>query len=94
MELKVTATAGTLESSDIQIILEPNDDGIEINLESSVYEQFGDQIQDIIMATLNSFGIENALVFANDSGAIDAVIKSRVQTAIFRSSQSSEYKYI
>ena len=36
MELKVVASAGTLESSDIQIIIEPNEKGIIIELESTV----------------------------------------------------------
>ncbi len=94
MELKVTATAGTLESSDIQVIIEPNDNGIEIELESSVMYQFGDQIKEVILKTLESLSVENAKVFANDKGAIDAVIKSRVQTAIYRSAKNMEYKYI
>lgn len=94
MELKVTTTAGTLESSDIQVIIEPNDNGIEIELESSVMYQFGDQIKEVILKTLESLSVENAKVFANDKGAIDAVIKSRVQTAIYRSAKNMEYKYI
>lgn len=94
MELKVTATAGTLESSDIQVIIEPNDNGIEIELESNVMYQFGDQIKEVILKTLESLSVENAKVFANDKGAIDAVIKSRVQTSIYRSAKNMEYKYI
>lgn len=94
MELKVTATAGTLESSDIQVIIEPNDNGIEIELESNVMYQFGDQIKEVILKTLEGLSVENAKVFANDKGAIDAVIKSRVQTAIYRSAKNMEYKYI
>ena len=35
MEIKNTAMAGTLESSDISITIEANDNGIEINLKSS-----------------------------------------------------------
>lgn len=94
MELKVTATAGTLESSDIQVIIEPNDNGIEIELESNVMYQFGDQIKEVILKTLEGLSVENAKVFANDKGAIDAVIKSRVQTSIYRSAKNMEYKYI
>ncbi|MEG2869460.1 MAG: citrate lyase acyl carrier protein [Paraclostridium sp.] len=94
MELIVTASAGTLESSDIQIIIEPNGDGIELNLESTVIAQFGEQIEKVIIETLKSLNIENAKIFANDKGAIDPVIKSRVQTAVYRSAQNIEYKYI
>ncbi len=94
MELKVTATAGTLESSDIQIILEPATDGIELELESAVMLQFGEQIEDVIINTLKEAGVTNAKIFANDKGAIDAVIKSRVLTAVYRSAQNEDYKWI
>ena len=35
------ACAGTLESSDVYVELEPSVSGIELNLESAVIEQFG-----------------------------------------------------
>lgn len=95
MELLVVASAGTLESSDIQIIIEPNDNnGIVIELESVVKSQFGEQIENVIKETLNELNIDNAKIFANDKGAIDAVIKSRVQTAAYRSAKSSDYKWV
>ena len=94
MELKVVASAGTLESSDIQIIIEPNDDGIIIDLESTVKAQFGEQIENVIRETLKELNVENAKIFANDKGAIDPVIKSRVQTAVYRSAKCNEYKWI
>ncbi len=84
MKIKNTAMAGTLESSDISITIEPNENGLIINLKSSVEKQFGKQIRKVIEETLNELGVENALVTANDKGALDCVIKSRVQTAIMR----------
>ncbi|SCH71848.1 MULTISPECIES: citrate lyase acyl carrier protein [unclassified Romboutsia] len=94
MELTIVASAGTLESSDIQIILEPNENGIVIELESTVKAQFGEQIENVIKETLKELNVENAKVFANDKGAIDPVIKSRVQTAVYRSAKSSDYKWM
>lgn len=94
MELKVVASAGTLESSDIQIIIEPATAGIEITLESTVMAQFGEAIEKVIRETLQSLGVVNAKVFANDKGAIDPVIKSRVQTAVYRAAQNSQYKWM
>lgn len=84
MEIKNTAMAGTLESSDISITIEANDNGIEINLKSSVEKQFGKQIRRVIEETLKELGVKNALVIANDKGALDCVIKARVQTAVIR----------
>lgn len=94
MELKVVASAGTLESSDIQIIIEPNEKGIIIELESTVKAQFGEQIENVINKTLKELNVENAKIFANDKGAIDPVIKSRVQTAVYRSAKCNDYKWI
>lgn len=93
MELKVVASAGTLESSDIQVILEPSTDGVEITLESTVLAQFGEQIEKVIRETLESLGVKAAKVFANDKGAIDPVIISRVQTAVYRSAENTEYNW-
>ncbi len=94
MKLKVVASAGTLESSDIQIIIEPSDNGVSVELESTVKAQFGEQIENVIRETLKELNVENAKVFANDKGAIDPVIKSRVETAIYRSAQCNDYKWI
>jgi citrate lyase subunit gamma (acyl carrier protein) len=51
MEIKTTAVAGTLESSDIQIMLMAGDNGIQIDLESDVIKQFGAQIKHVITTT-------------------------------------------
>ena len=94
MELKVVAKAGTLESNDIQIIIDPDNNGLDIKLNSVVMAQFGEQIEKVIKETLESLGVKNAKIFANDKGAIDPVIVSRVQTAVYRSAQSTEFKWI
>ena len=58
MKLIEIANAGTLESSDIQIIIEPNENGgIVIELESVVKAQFGEQVEDVITNTLKELGV-------------------------------------
>ena len=81
MEIKETAVAGTLESSDIQIMLSKGTDGIVIDLESDVAKQFGNQIKKVITETLTAMGIQNAKVKAVDKGALDCVIKARTIAA-------------
>ncbi|HAZ37749.1 MAG TPA: citrate lyase acyl carrier protein [Clostridiaceae bacterium] len=77
--------AGTLESSDIQIILMPAENGgIEIELKSSVEKQFGRQIRKIITETLGKLQIENVKVIAVDNGALDCTIRARVECAAYR----------
>lgn len=93
MELKVKAIAGTLESSDIQIMIEPNVSGIEIELESAVLAQYEEDILKVITESLEEIGVTSAKVYANDKGAIDPVIKSRVQTAAYRAAQSQDFQW-
>ena len=42
MEIKKSAIAGTLESSDVQIMLSAGNNGIEFELVSDVAKQFGE----------------------------------------------------
>ena len=44
MEIKKAATAGTLESSDCMVTVEPGEGKVDFSLESSVINQFGNQI--------------------------------------------------
>jgi citrate lyase subunit gamma (acyl carrier protein) len=87
MKLKIAASAGTLESSDVQITLRPNPgQGIQIDLESDVKATFGDAIEATVRRMLSEFDIKDALVAVNDKGALDFVIRSRMQCAICRAS--------
>lgn len=85
MNIKKPAKAGTMESNDIYIMIKPNEDnGLEIQVESVVMSQFGDQIRNVIIDTLDVLGIENIYLVAKDRGALDYTIRSRVETAVKR----------
>ena len=90
MEILKAAMAGTLESSDAQVMVEPADEGIELTLESSVMNQYGRQIKATVLETLERLGVENARVSVVDKGALDCTIKARVECAVFRSCGASE----
>jgi citrate lyase subunit gamma (acyl carrier protein) len=81
------AQAGTFESSDIMILIEPLDQNIEnhIELSSSVGKQFYNQIVTDINKILNKFEITGARIIAKDKGALSPTIKARVETAVLRS---------
>jgi len=80
-----SAQAGTLESGDILVQITPRDErGIEINLDSTVAYQFGDKIKSVIADTLDSLGVEDAIVDATDKGALDCTIRARVTAAVVR----------
>lgn len=87
MEIKHTAQAGTMESSDILITLQPGQQGIEIDLNSTVEKQFGRRIREVIETTLLEADIQKAYVIAVDKGALDCTIKARVKAAIFKANQ-------
>lgn len=85
MEIKQAAIVGTLESSDIQISILPNPGkGLEIQLQSVVKAQYGDAIIATMTEVLESFGITDAIVDAADRGALEWVIRSRMQAACCR----------
>lgn len=89
MEVKKNALAGTLESSDAQVIVEPNDNGIELSLESSVMNQYGRQIKETILDTLERLDIKNVKISVVDKGALECTLKARIECAILRSCNAS-----
>jgi len=85
MKIIKNAISGTLESSDIQIMLVSNENaGIEIQLKSNVEKQFGKQIRKVIKETLENLEIDNVTLVATDKGALDCTIKARVECAVYR----------
>lgn len=94
MEIKQTAVAGTVESSDIMITLVPNDaHEIEIDLDSSVEKQFGKQIRKVIAETLALLKVESVKVTAIDKGALDCTIQARVISATYRAAGEATYDW-
>ena len=92
MELK-TSTAGTMESGDIMIQIAPTDrPGLNVELQSSVEYQFGDQIRQVITETLTSLGVTQADVRATDKGALDCTIRARVTAAAVRATGKDVWK--
>lgn len=84
MEILKPAVAGTLESSDAQVTVEPGKGGIELTLTSSVMNQYGRQIKATVLETLERLEVQNAQVTVVDKGALDCTLKARVECAVFR----------
>ncbi len=89
MEIQKTAMAGTLESSDAQITVEPSD-SLSLSIESSVMNQYGRQIKAIVLKTLDELEVKNAKVTVVDKGALECTLKARVECAVYRSSGVSD----
>lgn len=83
MTIQKSASAGTMESSDVYVQIEPAEI-LEIQLESVVYAQFGDSIRAVVDEVLKEQGVEKASVRVIDRGALECVLRARVETAILR----------
>lgn len=89
MEILKPAIAGTLESSDAQVTVEPSNNGIQLSIESSVLNQYGLQIKKTVLETLSQLGVQNGKILVIDKGALDCTLKARIECAVFRSSDAS-----
>ncbi len=83
MDIVKSACAGTMESSDAYVEIEPSE-GLDIQLESVVQQQFGDAILAVVSDVLKEHHVERASVRVVDRGALECVIRARVETAIIR----------
>ena len=94
MKIIQPAFAGTLESSDLQVRIAPNPEGvIDIALDSSVQKQFGTAIESLVREVLCNMGVESALLEIEDKGALDCVIKARVQAAVMRAAENKQIEW-
>ena len=80
-----SAVAGTLESSDAQVTVEPGEGGIQLELTSSVMNRYGRQIRATIMETLERLDVKSGRIIVVDQGALDCTLKARVECAVYRS---------
>ncbi len=87
MTPKFKAQAGTFESSDIMILIEPVEQGtgLQVDISSTVMLQFEEDIKTTVNQVLNDLGIEDVHLIAKDKGALTPTIKARVETAVKRS---------
>lgn len=90
MKILKPAIAGTLESSDCQVTVEPGEGTVEFELYSSVVNQFGNQIRRVVLSTLENLGVDNVKIAVVDKGALDCTIKARVEGVVYRSAGQTE----
>jgi len=88
MDIKKTAIAGTLESSDAQITVMPAEE-LELSIESSVMNQYGRQIKAVTLKTLEDLRVSKGKVKVVDKGALECTLKARIECAVYRSNDAS-----
>ena len=84
MEILKPAAAGTLESSDAMVTVEPGE-GVTLELSSSVMNQYGRQIKATGLETLERLDVKDVHITVVDKGALDCTLKARVECAVYRS---------
>ena len=83
---KRNSKAGSLESSDLLVVIEEKEAGqeLEIVMNSIVEKQYGDRIIEIAHEIAALKGMDNVLILIQDRGALDYAIRARIETAIER----------
>lgn len=90
MDVLKPAVAGTLESGDAQVMVEPYEAGIAFELDSVVIHQFGDQIKKVTLETLSNMGVSDVKITIVDKGALDCTLKARIEGALLRANDMFE----
>lgn len=83
MKIVRNASAGTMESSDVYVEIEPAQQ-LDIQLESVVQAQFGDAILAVANEVLRENGVDSASIRITDRGALECVLRARLETALHR----------
>jgi len=83
MRIHRKTQAGTMQSSDLIVFVEPADT-LEIDIESTVQQQFGHLIRERVDLVLARLGLESGRIMVSDRGALDYAIEARVETAVRR----------
>jgi citrate lyase subunit gamma (acyl carrier protein) len=86
MKILQKSQAGTFESSDVLILIEPVEEksGRKLEISSSVILQYGERLKNIINAELDKYEINDIHMIVNDKGALEPTIYARLETAIKR----------
>ena len=86
MQIRRKATAGTSQSSDLMVVVEPSDT-LQIEIESTVKKQYEHLIRARIQEPLARLGVTAARVRVNDRKTLDYTIDARVETTLRRAAE-------
>jgi citrate lyase subunit gamma (acyl carrier protein) len=86
MRILCKASAGTMQSSDLMVVVEPSDT-LRVDIDSTVKKQYEHLIRAQIQATLEQLQVSAGHIQISDRGALDYAIAARVETAIRRSAK-------
>ena len=88
IKLVQAGQAGSQNKGDLVVTISPRREGLGLKLEiqSSVGKLFGKSINSSVEKELKVLGVEDAIVKIEDDGALDYVIKARLEAAVLKAS--------
>ena len=81
-----TATAGTEDSADVRVTVAPAQT-LRLTLHSTLHAQFGAAIEQTVRQVLAEQEIDCADVLVEDKGALDWILRARLETALGRAQE-------
>ena len=90
MNIRKSAAAGTLESSDAMVLVSPGEGTLVIEVESVVLPQFGPAIRKAVEEVAREMGVTGGTIRVNDRGALSCTLKARVETALARGTEEEQ----
>lgn len=91
MKITRKSQAGTSQSSDLMVFVEPAPD-LRVDIESTVKQQFGHLIRAKVDQTLAARGVTAGLIRIVDRGALDYAIQARVEAALQRAEEDPSHR--
>lgn len=87
MTIKKKGQAGTMQSSDLMVFVEPAEE-LTLEIESTVKKQFEHLIRAKLEQVLASQGITSGKIRISDRGALDYAIEARLEAALQRAGEA------
>ncbi len=81
---KMYGSAGFFASDDAQVTVEIGAEKKGIEIKSKVSKLFNAQIEGAVKDILDKFNIKDAYVLIEDRGALDYVLRARIEAAVIR----------
>ena len=87
MKIVKKGQAGTMQSSDLMVTVEPADT-LTIEIQSTVKKQFEHLIRARLEQVLGKLGVASGKISVSDRGALDYAIEARLEAALNRAGEA------
>ena len=87
MRIARKAQAGTMQSSDLMVVVEPAGE-LMVEIDYTVKRQFEHLIRGRISEVLERHGVKAGRIRVSDRGALDYAIEARLETALERAQET------